>query len=141
MRIAIAGSGISGLAAAWLLAPSHEVHLFEARSRLGGHTHTLAVDERTRSARTSAANLGAVTGHTDLDDEGLLHVDTGFIVYNEPTYPLLTALFDELGVATQPSDMSWSLRCLPQRRHPAHHVECVAAQLVRLPWRGSAGPR
>ena len=105
MRIAVAGSGISGLAAAWLLAPHHEVVLFEARERLGGHTHTLTVGPG--GARTSRHNLRAATDA----DVGRLAVDTGFIVYNEPTYPLLTALLDELDVATEPSDMSWSLRC------------------------------
>jgi uncharacterized protein len=89
VRIAVVGSGISGLAAAWLASGRHEVHLFEARARLGGHTHTVPVDAGGRS----------------------VPVDTGFIVYNEATYPLLVRLFDELGVATQPSDMSWSLRC------------------------------
>ncbi len=89
MRIAVIGTGISGLAAAWLLAPRHEVHVFERDRRVGGHTHT--VDVPTPS--------------------GEVPVDTGFIVYNEPTYPLLVRLFDELEVPTQPSDMSWSLRC------------------------------
>jgi uncharacterized protein len=90
VRIAIVGTGISGLGAAWLLAPRHEVHVFEREPRLGGHTHTVDVD---RGDGTSVP------------------VDTGFIVYNEVTYPLLVRLFDELDVATQPSDMSWSLRC------------------------------
>jgi uncharacterized protein len=90
VRIAIVGTGISGLSSAWLLAPRHEVHVFEREPRLGGHTHTVAVPR---------------AGGTPLP------VDTGFIVYNEVTYPLLVRLFDELGVATQASDMSWSLRC------------------------------
>jgi uncharacterized protein len=90
VRIAIVGTGISGLGAAWLLARRHEVHVFEREARLGGHTHTVAVDR---------------------GDGSVVRVDTGFIVYNEATYPLLVKLLDELGVATQPSDMSWSLRC------------------------------
>ena len=90
MRIAVVGTGISGLAAAWLLSRRHEVHVFEREPRLGGHTHTVAVPR---------------------SGGGQVPVDTGFIVYNEPTYPLLTRLFDELQVASQPSDMSWSLRC------------------------------
>ncbi|MFT4745491.1 MAG: putative NAD/FAD-binding protein [Nonlabens sp.] len=106
MRIAVVGSGISGLAAAWMLAPTHEVHLFEKRDRLGGHTHTLSVGAD-RDARSSRHNLQADAA----TDEGRQPVDTGFIVYNTPTYPLLTQLLDELGVATQESDMSWSLRC------------------------------
>jgi len=90
VRIAIVGTGISGLASAWLLARRHEVHVFEREPRLGGHTHTVALPR---------------------PDGTPLPVDTGFIVYNEATYPLLVRLFDELGVATQASDMSWSLRC------------------------------
>jgi uncharacterized protein len=90
VRIAIVGTGISGLGAAWLLGQRHEVHVFEREPRLGGHTHTVDVDR---------------------GDGTTVPVDTGFIVYNEATYPLLVRLFDELGVATQPSDMSWSLRC------------------------------
>jgi uncharacterized protein len=89
MRIAVVGTGIAGLASAWLLSPRHEVHVFERRARLGGHTHTVEVPSNGRS----------------------LGIDTGFIVHNEATYPLLVRLLDQLGVATQPSDMSWSLRC------------------------------
>jgi len=88
-RIAIIGGGISGLGAAWYLAPSHDVHVFERAGRLGGHTHT----------------------HPVRDGERELAVDSGFIVYNETTYPLLTALFDELGVETQTTNMSFSMHC------------------------------
>jgi hypothetical protein len=87
MRIAVIGSGISGLACAWLLAPRHEVTLFEANGYLGGHTHTHLLD----IAGTRMA------------------VDTGFIVYNERHYPLLTRLFAELGVGSQPTTMSFSV--------------------------------
>lgn len=88
MRIAIIGSGIAGLASAWWLDGEHEVTLFEANSHFGGHTHThdLQVDGRRMA------------------------VDTGFIVFNPLHYPLLTALFDELGVASQPTTMSFSMR-------------------------------
>ena len=88
MRIAIVGSGIAGLASAWLLSRDHEVVLFEADDRLGGHTHTHAIELQGRRYA----------------------VDTGFIVHNPAHYPLLTALFDELGVATQPTTMSFSVR-------------------------------
>lgn len=86
-RIAIVGSGISGLSAAWLLAKRHEVVLYEADTRLGGHSHTA-------SARVDGREIA---------------VDTGFIVYNEPTYPNLTRLLAHLGVATCPSDMSFGV--------------------------------
>jgi len=82
-KVAVVGAGISGLAAAWLLAMRHEVTLFEAEARLGGHSHTVMA--------------------------GDVPVDTGFIVYNEPAYPNLTSLFRHLEVATQPSDMSFSV--------------------------------
>jgi uncharacterized protein len=87
MRIAIVGSGIAGLAAAWLLSRRHEVTLFEGNDYLGGHTHT-----------------------HDLELDGRRYsIDTGFIVYNRAHYPLLTRLFDELGVASQPTTMSFSV--------------------------------
>jgi uncharacterized protein len=89
MRIAIVGSGISGLTAAHHLAPAHDVTVFEKDPRAGGHSHTIVVE-----------------------DEGeALGLDTGFIVYNERTYPSFTRLLAELGVATQPSEMSFSARC------------------------------
>jgi len=88
LNIAIVGSGISGLSAAWLLSHAHEVTLFEAAERLGGHTNTI-------EARTAQ---GATTP-----------VDTGFIVYNEKTYPNLVAMFHHLGVATRGSDMSFAV--------------------------------
>lgn len=82
-RIAIIGSGISGLSAAWLLSKSCDVTLFERSSRIGGHTNT----------------IDAMT------PDGPVAVDTGFIVYNERNYPNLTALFGYLGVKTAPTDM------------------------------------
>jgi len=87
MRIAIVGSGISGLATAWLLAQRHAVTLFESAPRPGGHTNTVEVT---------------------LD--GVSHgVDTGFLVFNQATYPNLIALFRHLGVPSAASDMSFSL--------------------------------
>lgn len=86
-RIAVVGAGISGLSAAWLLAKRYEVVLYERDDRLGGHSNTVYVD-------------GAA---------GPVPVDTGFIVYNELTYPNLTALFDHLGVRTKASEMSFAV--------------------------------
>ncbi|NHN56146.1 NAD(P)-binding protein [Calidifontibacter sp. DB0510] len=83
-RIAVVGAGVSGLTAVHLLARSHEVTLFEAQERLGGHAHTHTVDG--------------------------LRVDSGFIVHNDRTYPLLTRLFNELGVQVRDTEMSMSIR-------------------------------
>ena len=88
MAIAVIGSGVSGLVSAWLLSRRHSVVLFEANDYLGGHTHTHDILLRGRHHR----------------------VDTGFIVYNPLQYPLLTRLFNELGVASQPTTMSFSVR-------------------------------
>ena len=83
-RVAVVGAGVSGLTAAYLLQRRHDVTLFEADARLGGHAHT--------------------------HDVGPLAVDSGFIVHNDVTYPHLLRLFAELGVATQDSEMSMSVR-------------------------------
>lgn len=85
--IAVIGAGISGLAAAWLLDKRHDVTLYEAARRTGGHANTVRIAQ----------------------DGGTVAVDTGFIVYNELTYPNLTALFGHLGVATCASDMSFAV--------------------------------
>ena len=86
-RIAVIGSGISGLSAAWLLDKSADVTLFEADSRLGGHANTVLVDQPGKAA---------------------IPVDTGFIVYNVRNYPNLVALFEHLDVPTEASDMSFA---------------------------------
>ncbi|MEU9484807.1 FAD-dependent oxidoreductase [Streptomyces decoyicus] len=90
-RIAVVGGGVAGLTAAYVLQQGgDEVSLYEAEDRLGGHAHT----------------------HDTVSGDGrVVRVDTGFIVHNERTYPLLLRLFRELGVATQDSEMSMSVRC------------------------------
>ena len=106
MRVAVIGSGISGLGSAWLLSRKHEVHLFEKRDRLGGHTHTVVHDVEGRA----------------------LPLDTGFIVYNQKTYPLLTRLFEELSVETQASEMSFSVSCAdPDLEYASHGLRGLFA--------------
>jgi predicted NAD/FAD-binding protein len=87
MKIAIVGTGISGLVAAHHLHRDHDITVFEAAARIGGHTHTVAVD----------------------DPAGEQSIDTGFIVFNDRNYPSFEALLGELGVAAQPSHMSFSV--------------------------------
>ncbi|HEY0953195.1 MAG TPA: NAD(P)/FAD-dependent oxidoreductase [Roseateles sp.] len=87
LRIAVVGSGIAGLSCAWLLSQRHEVQVFEADGRIGGHSHTV-------DAPCGGASVP---------------VDTGFIVYNEPAYPNLSALFQHLDVPTRASDMSFAV--------------------------------
>jgi predicted NAD/FAD-binding protein len=88
MRVGVIGSGISGMAAAYYLSRRHEVTVFEAGNYVGGHTHTV-----------------------DVEHEGVQHaIDTGFIVFNDWTYPNFIALLDELNVPWQHSDMSFSVQ-------------------------------
>ncbi len=113
-RIAIVGSGIAGLGAAWALHEDNEIVVYEADSRVGGHSNTVDVPTRT----------------------GVTRVDTGFIVYNEVTYPNLTRLFAHLDVPTEPSDMSFSYS-LDHRREYAANLRGVFAQpsnLLRRPF-------
>ena len=86
-RIAVVGTGIAGMSAAWLLSQRHDVTVYECDHRIGGHSNTVTVP----------------------GVKGPISVDTGFIVYNELTYPNLTALFAHLKVPTQLSDMSFSV--------------------------------
>lgn len=89
MKIAIVGTGISGLTAAHLLNEGNELTVFETRNRIGGHTHTVKVER----------------GY------GEQRVDTGFIVFNDWTYPNFIKLLDKLGVESQPTEMSFSVKC------------------------------
>jgi len=88
MRIAVIGSGIAGLASSWLLSRKHDVTLYEGNDYLGGHTHTHEIELAGRK----------------------LAVDTGFIVFNQDNYPLLSKLFAEHGVESQPTTMSFAVR-------------------------------
>ena len=88
-RLAIVGSGIAGLAAAWLLSRRYDVLLFEREPRFSGHTHT----------------------HDLETADGRLALDTGFLVHDDRTYPNLIRLFDELGIARQDSDLSFGVTC------------------------------
>ncbi|MBI2702572.1 NAD(P)/FAD-dependent oxidoreductase [Mycobacterium gordonae] len=87
--VAVIGSGVAGLTAAYLLSARYRVTMYEADARLGGHAHTHMVDG---------------------GDGRMTPVDTAFLVHNDRTYPTLCRLFDELGIATQESDMSMSVR-------------------------------
>ncbi|WP_213172423.1 NAD(P)/FAD-dependent oxidoreductase [Natronoglycomyces albus] len=90
-QVAVIGSGVSGLTAAYVLQQSRDVTLFEADHRLGGHAHTHTVVDR--------------------DPELTHEVDSGFLVHNRTTYPRLVRLFTELDIKTQPTQMSMSIRC------------------------------
>ncbi len=89
MRIAVVGTGISGLAAAYLLSSEHDICVYEASDYVGGHVHTIPVS---------------------IDGEDY-EIDTGFIVYNDKTYPNFIKLLDRLGVSSQPTSMSFSVKC------------------------------
>ena len=88
-RVAVVGSGISGMVAARELSKRHDVTVFEANDYIGGHTNTIGVD----------------------DPSGRYAIDTGFIVYNDRNYPLFSALIEELGVVTEPTSMSFGVHC------------------------------
>lgn len=98
-RVAIIGTGISGLSAAWALQNTCDITVFEKAGRIGGHTATVTVEA----------------------PEGPVPVDTGFIVFNEPNYPNLTALFDRLGVASNPTRMNFSVSMPDERMEYASH--------------------
>jgi uncharacterized protein len=88
MRIAIVGSGISGMTCAHVLSKKYDVHLFESSERIGGHTHT----------------------HEVQTASGRYNIDTGFIVFNDRNYPNFIKLMDKIGIESQPSSMSFSVK-------------------------------
>lgn len=106
-KIAIVGSGVSGLTTAYVLGRNHDVTVFEADDRVGGHANTVDVDvEGTRCT-----------------------VDTGFIVYNERTYPNFCTLLDRLGVPTQASDMSFSVSSRGEGvEYATHSIDAIFAR-------------
>jgi len=106
--IAVIGSGISGLASAWLLSQRYQVTLIESNNYLGGHTHTIEVADANVQSEKPQPGDKQQAGCT-------LPVDTGFIVYNEPNYPLLTRLFERLKITTRGGDMSFSASIGPGR--------------------------
>ena len=105
--IAVVGSGIAGMTAAHLLSRQYQVTLFEAEDRLGGHTATRDVE---------------IAGQK-------LAVDTGFIVFNDWTYPNFIRLLDQLGVASQPTEMSFSVSCeISGLEYNGHNLDTLFAQ-------------
>ena len=104
MKVAIIGGGISGLGAAYLLSQAHDVQVFEKASKAGGHTRTVRSDG--------------------------LSLDMGFLVHNERNYPLLTRLFRELGVATQDSEMSFSVSCTCGLEYSSSHPFAQSRRLA-----------
>ncbi len=112
MRIAVVGSGISGISSAWLLSPAHEVDVYEAEDRLGGHSYTLDV---------------TTTNDTTFP------VDTGFMVFNRRTYPNLIRFFERLGMKANDADMSFSVQ-VPNEdiEWSGHNLNSVFAQRKNL---------
>ena len=110
-RIAIIGSGISGLTTAYLLHKSHEITLFEANDYIGGHTHTVKVSQ----------------GEQSYD------IDTGFIVCNDRNYPNFLKLMDKLNIAMQPTEMSFSVRNNPLGlEYNGHNLNTLFSQRRNL---------
>src|SRR5690606_23857935 len=119
-RVAVVGSGVAGLGAAWALSSAGSgcrVTLFESAARFGGHAHTVDV------TLPDASGVPVTHG-----------VDTGFLVFNERTYPRLIALFDRLGIERAASDMSFSVQ-VPPAVGPAVGLQ---AWLSNLQWCGSS---
>jgi predicted NAD/FAD-binding protein len=110
-KIAIIGSGVSGLTAAYLLSKKHEVHVFEKNDIIGGHTATVDVEYKNEH----------------------FALDTGFIVFNNKTYPNFLTLLDELGVGKQETEMSFSVRnCDTGLEYNGHNLDTLFAQRSNL---------
>lgn len=111
-KVAVIGSGISGISSAWFLSQKHDVTLFEKNPTLGGHTNTMDVTLRGGES---------------------IPVDTGFIVYNEPNYPLLKAMFAYLNIATHPTDMSFAVSIDQGRlEYAGNNINTLFAQRKNL---------
>ena len=108
-KIAVVGSGISGLTSAYLLSQDHQVTVYEANDYLGGHTHTHAIELEGKQ----------------------LAVDTGFIVYNDRTYPNFIRLLDQLGCTGLPTEMSFSVK-RPGLEYNGHNINTLFAQRSNL---------
>jgi len=110
VKIAVVGGGISGLSAALILTPHHEVHLFESETTLGGHAHTVSMPSQGR----------------------LVHLETGFFVFNPVTYPHFTRLLDYLGVSTIESNMSLSIQTSDRLEWGGANLATIFAQKKNL---------
>ncbi|MGL5336714.1 MAG: NAD(P)/FAD-dependent oxidoreductase [Enterovibrio sp.] len=109
-KIAIVGSGISGLTAGFLLHPHHDITLFEAQPRLGGHTATVDVSQQGQQYA----------------------VDTGFIVFNDRTYPLFLKLLARIGLQAKPTEMSFSIKSPDGLEYNGHNLDSLFAQRRNL---------
>ncbi|MFH7525951.1 NAD(P)/FAD-dependent oxidoreductase [Aeromonas sp. A5] len=109
-KIAIVGSGISGLTAGFLLHKQHDITLFEAAPTLGGHTATVDVEQGGRRYA----------------------IDTGFIVFNDRTYPNFLKLLERIGVARQPAEMSFSVKSPEGLEYNGHNLDTLFAQRSNL---------
>ena len=111
MKIAVIGSGISGLTSSYILSKAHEVHLFEKNDYVGGHTHTHKIYEGTNK----------------------INVDSGFIVYNENTYPNFIKLINKLNVKSQPTSMGFSVKSkLKDFEYAGNSLNAIFAQRSNL---------
>jgi predicted NAD/FAD-binding protein len=110
-QVAVIGSGISGLTAAYLLSKKHKVTVFEKNNYIGGHTATV-----------------------DIEKSGEAHaIDTGFIVFNDKTYPNFLALLDQIGIGKLPTEMSFSVHnCETGLEYNGHNLNTLFAQRSNL---------